>query len=180
MTPGEAKQFFDELFVAFPHLKAYLSGVDNPQGTFDAWKRLLGRSESVDARAALSRILDGHIEVPTKPWEIGVLGNWSRSVIGRVTDDRRKRERQASTERHSQEAREVKDRKPKTNFRQAYRIAIAAGACKKRGDITPERNQEIMNYVYAMQSHHETEDMEIPDDIRQEYDNPSDYVFSRP
>ena len=73
-----------------------------------------------------------------------------------------------------------KEPRPKTNFRQAYRIAIAAGACKKRGDITPERNQEIMNYVYAMQSHHETEDMEIPNDIRQEYDNPSDYVFSRP
>jgi len=59
---------------------------------------------------------------------------------------------------------------PKINFGQCWRLALAAGACKADGRISAERNAEIMNYIKRMQSHHETEPLEIPDDVRAEYE----------
>lgn len=172
MTPNETKSVFNRLFVAFPHLNAYLQGVDDPQATFDAWKRMLSGSRLDDAENALEKIFGGSCEVPTKPWDMGTMPIWLRSVIGRVADDRAKLERQAARDQHIREANHVKQGR-KLNFGQAWRIAVAAGACKRRGEITAERNTEIMAYVYKMQSHHESEPMEIPSDIRAEYDNPS-------
>jgi hypothetical protein len=172
MTTDEAKSIYNRLFTAFPHLKAYLDNTDNPQATFDAWKRMLSHSRLDDAENALDKIFGGSCEVPTKPWDMGTLAVWLRSVIGRVADDRAKLERQAARDEHIREAKQVKQGK-RLNFGQAWRIAVASGACKRRGEITKERNREIMEYVFTMQSHHESEPMEVPSDIRHEYENPS-------
>jgi hypothetical protein len=99
MTTDEAKSIYNRLFTAFPHLKAYLDNTDNPQATFDAWKRMLSHSRLDDAENALDKIFGGSCEVPTKPWDMGTLAVWLRSVIGRVADDRAKLERQAATRR---------------------------------------------------------------------------------
>lgn len=60
--------------------------------------------------------------------------------------------------------------KPNLNFGQCWRLALAAGACKADGRISAERNKEIVDYIKHMQSHHETTPLEIPDDIRPEYE----------
>lgn len=172
MTTDEAKAIYTRLFTAFPHLKAYLDNTDDPQATFDAWKRMLSASRLDDAEKALNKIFGGSCEVPTKPWDMGTLAIWLRSIIGRVADDRAKQERQSARDQHIREANYVKKGR-KLNFGQAWRIAVAAGACKRRGEITAERNAEIMQYVFAMQSHYESEEMEIPPDILDEYENPS-------
>lgn len=172
MTTDEAKAIYNRLFTAFPHLRSYLDKTDNPQATFDAWKRMLSASRLDDAEIALEKIFGGQCEVPTKPWDMGVLAVWLRSVIGRVADDRAKVERQLARDEHVREANQVKQGR-KLNFGQAWRIAVAAGACKRRGEITAARSSEIMQYVCHMQSNHESEPMDVPQDIRHEYENPS-------
>lgn len=60
----------------------------------------------------------------------------------------------------------------KTNFMSRMRAATAAGHLCRMGRITKERNAEIMRYLNSMGGANEHLPIEIPDDIRTEYQSP--------
>lgn len=176
MTPEETHSIIESMATAYPPIRDYLAKIADWPATKATWCKMLAAVSYEDAQAAVDRMIGGKADAPTAPWEIGNLPAWVRAVAGRIADDRAKAQRVASVEAESSKRAAPKS---KTNFGQYYRIALAAGACKARGEITAERNAEIMRHGKHMHLNHETEPIEVPDDIRHEYDHPSP-ILKRP
>lgn len=167
MTSDEARAMIRDLATTYPHLQDFITGLPVPESTLREWCKILSPVRADFAAAAVRRIKSGATAMPTSRWDLSVLPNLIRSLCARMADEEAKRNREAAVKSHSDERQRPKSR---INFGQCWRLAMAAGACKADGRISPERNAEIMDYIKHMQSNHETEPLEIPDDVRAEYE----------
>jgi hypothetical protein len=172
MTPAQSRQLLDDLFITYPHLDAYVQGLPHPQGTIDEWRRLVAKLEYTTTSEAVRRLRDGEAEIPTKPWEISMLPFFLRGVAGRVADDRAKFARAETLREAQREAKPGRNAAAAASFAACRKIAMAAGACKFRGEITKERKDEIMAYLRHINTDRPNALPEVPDDIRHEHDDP--------
>jgi hypothetical protein len=172
MTTDQAKELLLSLFVTFPHLDAYVQGLANPQGTIDEWRRIVAKLDHSTTAEAIRRLRDGEAEIPTKPWEISMLPFFIRGVAGRVSDDRAKFARAEALREAQRSAKPGINQAAADSFAVCRKIAMAAGACKYRGEITSERNDEIMRYLRRVNSETPSALPEVPADIKHEYDEP--------
>lgn len=172
MTTDQAKDLLLSLFVTFPHLDNYVDNLPNPQGTITEWRRLVAKLDYATTAEAIRRLKDGEAEVPTKPWEVGMLPHFIRGVAGRVSDDRAKFARASALREAQRAARPGINSAAAASFAACRKIAMAAGACRAREEITKERNREIMDYLRRVNTDHPNAIPEVPDDIRHEHDNP--------
>jgi hypothetical protein len=172
MTLEQSRKLLDDLFVTYPHLDTYVSNLTNPQGTIDEWRRLVAKLEYTTTSEAIRRLRDGEAEIPTKPWEIGLLPFFIRGVAGRVADDAAKFARAETLRAAQREAKPGRNAEAAASFAACRKIAMAAGACKFRGEISKERNDEIMAYLRHINIDRPNALPEVPDDIRHEHDDP--------
>jgi hypothetical protein len=90
MTTDEAKRIYDRLFVAYPHLRKYVTDLDqHAQATFDAWKQMLSDVPHDLADECVTRAISGVLDVPAKPWDVALLPGWIRQQVGRMQAARR-------------------------------------------------------------------------------------------
>jgi hypothetical protein len=170
MTTDQAKDLLLSLFVTFPHLDNYVDALPNPQGTITEWRRLVAKLDYETTAEAIRRLKDGEAEVPTKPWDIGMLPHFIRGVAGRVSDDRAKFARADALREAQRAARPGINSHAAAVFGRCRRIAMAAGACLYRDEISEQQNADIMRSLFGTNS----ELPAVPDCIRHEYDHPKD------
>jgi hypothetical protein len=177
MTIDQAKELLLSLFVTFPHLDNYVEGLPNPQGTITEWRRLVAKLDYATTAEAVRRLRDGEAEIPVKPWEISMLPFFLRGVAGRVSDDRAKFARASALREAQRAAKPGINAAAAVSFAACRKIAMAAGACRSREEITKERNDEIMAYLRHINTDRPNAIPEVPDDIRHEHDDPKPTIW---
>jgi hypothetical protein len=178
MNLEQAKQLLDSLFVAFPALEQYVMGLPNPQATIDEWRRVVAKLNFDHASEAVRRMRDYEAAVPEKPWEVSSLPGWIKAVTSRVADESAKFALAESVRRAKEAASPGQSCRRGPSFRRAYEVVVAAKSCLVRGEITPERNAEIVEAAKRTQATDEL--VPVPDDIRREYESPRDPFYSLP
>ena len=141
MTPTEAKQTYDTIFEAFPYMSQYLKGSPTPQATIDEWKRMILPLRFDHAAAAVDKWKSGEVEVPDKPWEMGLLPLKLRAVASRIADVESKAKRLQATQEHTAER--LVDR-PRSKVGRLCKASLIAGGMRRDGLISEERNREIV------------------------------------
>lgn len=169
MTRDEARRLFSRIAVVYPYVESYIVGLPDAQATIDAWCRILMHRNAADAEVVIGRIESGTLDVPLKPWELGRLGPWLNGEIGAVATKRSEAARQQGLMNQGRDRNDIRpDRRE--NFATLCRIAMAAGQAKKAGDITPERNDEIVEYLCGFNSQDKRHlPVSVPEDVRQYY-----------
>jgi hypothetical protein len=178
MNGEQAKQLLDSLFIAFPALEQYVMGLPNPQATIDEWRRVVAKLNFDHASEAVRRMRDYEAAVPEKPWEIGLLPGWIKAVSGRVADESAKYALAESIRNAKEAASPGRSSRRGTSFKRAYEIVLAAKGCLVRGEITPERNAEIVAEARKSQANDDV--IPVPDDVRREYESPRDPFHNIP
>jgi hypothetical protein len=179
MTTQEAAELLTRLFTTYPHFDAYVNGLPDPQGTINDWRRLVAKLNHDHGTEAIRRMREGVADVPEKPWDIAMLPKWIKAVAGRVYDEEAKARKMAEMRDAKRQAAEHTNSRAAIAFGVSHRIAVSAKSCFVRGEITEERNNEIVHYVRSMVENHPDDAPEVPDDIRHEFDSPRE-VFWRP
>ncbi len=146
MTPEQAKDIFEELFVTFPHTEEYVMRLTNPQATIEKWKHMILPVDFAFAKAAIKKWESGDVEPPDKPWELGMLPLKLRAVAGKIADDAAKQERLRLMQQETLQR--TQSRSP-SNLGQLLKCSLDSGAMLREGFITKERNKEIMQHLTA-------------------------------
>jgi hypothetical protein len=178
MTIQEAADLLKGLFTTYPHMDAYINGLPDPQATINDWRRLVAKLNHNHGAEAIRRMREGVADVPEKPWDIAMLPKWIKAVAGRVYDEEAKSRKMAEMRRAKREAAEHVGSAAAVAFGVSYRIALAASSCVVRGEITEERELEIVEYVKSMIRKDTDEAPQVPNDIRHAYDSPRGFYWS--
>lgn len=144
MTPEQAKNIFEELFITFPHTEDYVMRLTNPQATVEKWKQMILSMDFVFAKAAIKKWESGDAEPPDKPWELGLLPLKLRAVAGRISDDAAKQER---LRRMQDETLQRTQSRSPNNLGRLLKCSLDSGAMLREGFITRERNDEILRHL---------------------------------
>jgi hypothetical protein len=165
MTTDEAKRIYERLFVAFPHLRSYVTGLDTAQETFDAWKLMLSDVPFDLADECVTRAIRGIIDVPAKPWDIALLPGWVRQHVGRMQAARRNAAKVHGTRSLVADARANRG---KDNLADLIDASLVAGAMYRRGDIDQSTNKQIVAMLVE-QNKDPKQPARIPEVIYQEW-----------
>jgi len=179
MTTQEAADLLKGLFTTYPHFDAYVNGLPDPQGTINDWRRLVAKLNHDHGAEAIRRMREGVADVPEKPWDIAMLPKWIKAVAGRVYDEEAKARKMAEMRDAKRQAAEHTNSRAAIAFGVSHRIAVSAKSCLVRGEITEERNNEIVHYVRSMVETQPDDAPEVPADIRHEFDSPRE-IYWRP
>jgi hypothetical protein len=141
MTPAEAKLTYDTIFEAFPYMSQYLKASPTPQATIDEWKRMILPLNFDHTKAAIDKWKSGEVEVPDKPWEMGLLPLKLRAVASKIADAAAKSQKLRETQEHTRER--LVDR-PRSKVGRLCKASLIAGGMRRDGLISDERNREIV------------------------------------
>jgi len=142
MTTDEAKRIYERLFVAYPHLRKYVTDLDqHAQATFDAWKEMLSDIPFDIADECVTRATRGVIDIPTKPWDVALLPGWIRQQVGRIQAAKRNAAKVSTT--RSLVA-EMRANRGSDNLADLIDASLIAGAMYRRGDIDESTNRQIV------------------------------------
>lgn len=90
MTPSEAKDFFEKVFVAFPGLKEWLKSIGDPSSTVAVWSRTLNAVTSEEAMTVLDGWIDGSIANPPVGYRREMFALEVKSLVMQVRSELRK------------------------------------------------------------------------------------------
>jgi hypothetical protein len=141
MTPSEAKLIYDTVFEAFPYMRSFLGNTENPQATIDTWKEMILPLNFAHAQQAVGLWKSGELEPPDKPWEMGMLPLKIRAVASKIADAAAKTEKDRKLVSDTQERLAATKR---SIFPRLLRLSLVSGAALRDGQITSERNKEIV------------------------------------
>jgi hypothetical protein len=165
MTTDQAKAIYDRLFVAFPHLRSYVIGLDTAQETFDAWKEMLSDVPADLADECVTRAIKGVIDVPAKPWDIALLPGWVRQHVGRMQAAARNAAKVIGTRSLVADARANRG---KDNLADLIDASLVAGAMYREGRIDADQNRQIVAMLVE-QNKDPKQPARIPEVIYQEW-----------
>jgi hypothetical protein len=165
MTTDEAKAVYEKLFIAFPHLRSYVTGLDTAQETFDAWKLMLSDVPFDLADECVTRAIRGIIDIPAKPWDIALLPGWVRQHVGRMQAAKRNAAKVHGTRSLVADARANRG---KDNLADLIDASLVAGAMYRRGDIDQATNRQIVAMLVD-QNKDPKQPARIPEVIYQEW-----------
>lgn len=165
MTPEETHKTIEAMATAFPPIRDYLAKVDNWPATKAVWCKMLSAVRYDDAITAVDRMITGHADAPSAPWEIGNLPAWIRAVAGRVAQERAKSEAMERT----QELTAVRQsRAGRDNLGTVYCYWIAANNLHRDGVIDDDQLRDCWRNVVRFNAN-PTEKVHIPDFMAQAY-----------
>jgi len=141
MTPTEAKLIYDTIFEAFPYMRSFLSNTENPQATMDTWKEMILPLNFAYAQQSVTLWKAGELPPPDKPWEMGMLPLKIRAVASKIADAAAKTEKDRKLVSDTQERLAATKR---SIFPRLLRLSLVSGAALRDGQITTERNKEIV------------------------------------
>jgi hypothetical protein len=165
MTTDEAKAVYEKLFIAFPHLRSYVIGLDTAQETFDAWKLMLSDVPFDLADECVTRAIRGIIDIPAKPWDIALLPGWVRQHVGRMQAAKRNAAKVHGTRSLVADARANRG---KDSLADLIDASLVAGAMYRRGDIDQATNKQIVAMLVE-QNKDPKQPARIPEVIYQEW-----------
>lgn len=165
MTPDETHKTIEAMATAFPPIRDYLAKVDNWPATKAVWCKMLSAVRYDDAAAAVDRMIAGHADAPSAPWEIGNLPAWIRAVAGRVAQERARLE---AADRTQELAASRQNRPGRDNLGSVYCYWIAANNLYREGAIDNDQLQECWRDVVRFNAS-PTEKIHIPEFLAQEY-----------
>jgi hypothetical protein len=141
MTPAEAKMTYDTIFEAFPYMRDWLEKTSTAQATIDEWKRMILPLRYDHALAAIGKWKAGELDPPDKPWEMGMLPLKIRAVASKIADAAAKTEKDRKLVSDTQARLAATKR---SIFPRLLRLSLVSGAALRDGQITSERNKEIV------------------------------------
>jgi hypothetical protein len=166
MTTDEAKRIYERLFVAYPHLRKYVTDLDqHAQATFDAWKQMLSDVPHDLADECVTRAISGVLDVPAKPWDVALLPGWIRQQVGRMQAARRNAAKVHGTRSLVAEMRANRGR---DNLADLIDASLVAGDMYHRGEIDEATNRQIVAMLVA-QNADPKKPAQIPDVIFNEW-----------
>ena len=166
MSTDEAKKIYDRLFIAYPHLRKYVTDLDqHAQATFDAWKEMLSDIPHDLADECVTRAIRGILETPAKPWDVALLPGWIRQQVGRMQAAKRNAAKVHGT--RSLVA-EMRANRGTDNLADLIDASLVAGAMYRRGDIDQATNKQIVAMLVE-QNKDPKQPARIPEVIYQEW-----------
>jgi hypothetical protein len=141
MSPEQTTTVFDSIFLAFPYIADWLEKTPTPQATIDEWKRMILPLRYEHAQQAVGLWKAGELEPPDKPWEMGMLPLKIRAVASKIADAAAKTEKDRKLVSDTQERLAATKR---SIFPRLLRLSLVSGAALRDGQITSERNKEIV------------------------------------
>jgi hypothetical protein len=162
MTPVEAKLIYDTVFEAFPYMRSFLANTENPQATIDTWKKMILPLKFAHASAAVDKWKAGELSPPDKPWEMGMLPLKIRAVASKISDAAAKTEKDKKLVSDTQERLAATKR---SIFPRLLRLSLVSGAALRDGQITTERNKEIVADLLRQLAGNR-DDVEEPEELK--------------
>jgi hypothetical protein len=141
MTVTEAQRLYESLFVAFPYFAEWIGKQPSREATLDEWCEMLRTVKLEHAQQAVGLWKAGELDPPDKPWEMGMLPLKIRAVASKIAD------RAAKTEKDRKLVSDTQERLAATKrsiFPRLLRLSLVSGAALRDGQITSERNKEIV------------------------------------